>query len=1374
MKRFAFKRMGSRLTVWFLIMAILPLLTGMGITYYQRIESTKANAAQKLTAVRDLKIHAVNNWLDERIGNMEAIVNNPSLRDLAETASRGNLDQDNIRRIQTMERDMLGHYLEAYPVYNEIFIINPDTGKIMAATNPSVEGAERINDPYFTEPMKTRQLYIRDIYYSKTLKRPAMTFSAPIFCLAHNGKYITGILVARVDLEHSLYDLLLDRTGMGQTGETLIVNMDVIALNELRSYKDAPLKLRIEAASAVNAAMGKTGIVETVDYNNVKVLTAYTHIPRMGWGFVAKQDMAELYAPIKAMTVNFFILLCGTILVVIIVAFFLSRYISERVIEMEATAREIRKGDLSVRTHVTGADELTALAEAFNTMAESIESHVELRDISNGVTQTLLDAKDLPAFRTNILKKLVGVTDSQMGAYFALNRDTNIFEPFTAIGVTHGLLKPFDASALEGELGMVVETKKITHIKDIPKDSIFKFRTFTGTILPKEIISIPIIIDDIVSGVVSLASIKPYSRKVLDIMEQPWAMGFGVALSNMWANAEAKKLATELEKSNRGLQAQAGELQSQTEELQQQSEELHKQNVELEQQQLAVEEASRLKSQFLSNMSHELRTPLNSVMALSRVLMMQATAKLSDEEVNYLEIIERNGKNLLELINDILDLSKIEAGRMDVNPKPFSLGQTLENIVESVAPIAGEKRIEILRDIPRDLPLLESDEIRVSQILQNLIGNAVKFTNAGSVTVSAQSNQERLSVRIADTGIGIAENDLPYIFDEFRQVDGTSARRHEGTGLGLAIARKASLILGGDITVRSAPGTGSTFTLTLPVKWQGTAPVYEPIVIRQPSGVKPVRKTILIVDDEPEMAAMISRYLLEEGYDTITATSGEEALKLAVREPPFAITLDIIMPDMDGWEVLQGLKKNPETKDIPVIIVSISEDRETGFALGAVGYVTKPVSQKQLISEIRKIGKPKTRSIMIVDDNDLDRQQIRRIIEEEGLKPIMAEDGAVCLELIKKQVPDVLVLDLMMPEPDGFAVLERIRGNPDTRDLPVIVVTAKDLTEEDRSKLKGNVFSVLEKSAATSVTLLAEIKRILAYLEGPPKQAESEKPAARRILLVEDNEAAAIQVKAVLESAGYVADVTRGGQEAFDYVSHTIPDGIFLDLMMPEIDGFAVLEKIRGTKATAQIPVLILTAKDLTPEDFKRLSANHIQQLVQKGDIDRDSLLSKVRSMLGEEETVETGDLKLDAGDRKPDVGEGPPVTRTTKKAPATILIVEDNPDNMITIKAVWGGRYRTLEATDGEEGLRMAIETKPDLILLDMALPKMDGFTVVGHLKDNAELSSIPVIAMTAQVMKGDREKILEAGCNDYIAKPIEPEEIMEKIEKWMRPVKK
>ncbi|MBF0233135.1 MAG: response regulator [Desulfamplus sp.] len=1059
------------------------------------------------------------------------------------------------------------------------------------------------------------------------------------------------------------------------------------------------------------------------------------------------------------------IFIVAAILLLLLITTLITKSILTSVSGLKDTMSKVTETGTLIKSELAGKNEISDMAQHFNRLIDKLQDQFWLKDGQASLNEEMSGELTYEELVTKIINFISCHVGACAGALYAYDNKRSVCELKASYAFVEGKHLSSEFGLGEGIVGQVAVEKKPILLKNITReDTLVKSGTVSEP--PRNIYAFPLVYEKELLGILEVATFEEINPLKVEFLK----MAAPIISTTLYTALQGKQIQTLLESTQKANE----ELQAQSEELQQTSEELQQQNVELEQQRLAVEGASRMKSQFLSNMSHELRTPLNSVMALSRVLIMQAKAKLSPEEGNYPEIIERNGKNLLALINDILDLSKIEAGRMDVNPQPFSLAMTLENIVESITPIAAEKQIKIHQEIPEDLPLLESDEIRVSQILQNLIGNGVKFTDTGNVTASVQSDKEKIAVRITDTGIGIAENDLPYIFDEFRQVDGSSSRRHEGTGLGLAIARKAARMLGGDITVTSTPGKGSTFTLTLPIVWQGLAPVYEPIVSREPSTVKPAHKTILVVDDEPAMGSMISRYLLQEGYNTLTATSGSEALQLAARERPFAITLDIIMPDMDGWEVLQQLKKNPETCDIPTIIVSVSEEKETGFALGAVGYVSKPVSRKQLISEIQKIGKPQARSIMIVDDNDLDRQNIRQIIEAEGLDSIEAEDGAACLELIKKQVPDVLVLDLMMPEPDGFTVLKEIRSNPATRDLPVIVVTAKDLTTEDRNKLTGNVFSVLEKTDASSATLLAEIKRILRDLEEDPKHSGGNQPTVPpRILIVDDNETVIIQVKSVLESAGYIADVARGGQEALDYVSHTIPDGIILDLMMPEIDGLAVLEKIRGTKATVKIPVLILTAKDLTPEDYKKLSANNIQQLVQKGDIDLDSLLSMVRSM-----TEKKAQITFETETLKPKTPTHKPVTSQLESTPiqkpggekATILVVEDNPDNMTTIKAVLKNRYRILEATDGEAGLQMAEEAKPDLILLDMALPKMDGFSVVRNLKGKSELRDIPVIAMTAQVMKGDREKILAAGCDDYIAKPIDPESTTKKISEWLK----
>ena len=1362
-----FKSVKGRLTFWFLVVALVPLLIVSGIISYQRVNAIKKVAFSKLTAIRDLKVDQVNNWITERIGDIQTISGDFEIRALEQLIHKGE-NPKNHTGILLIAAGLLNRYVENYKPYDELFIVSPVSGKIIISTNKALIGEKRSHDPYFTEPMRTREAYIKDIYYSQTLKRPSMAFSIPIFCTRHD-EHIVGILVARVNLEDSLFDLLLGRTGMGKTGETLIVNKDVIALNELRWYERAPLKLKISAEPALLAAMGKTGITETTDYRGEEILAAYTYIPRTQWGFVAKQDLKEIYAPIRLMLLNILILFAISAAIVYGLALFLARTIARPVNEMAEVSKKMGAGDLSARNRVTNADEFGFLAQSFNTMADSVMSQMGIQKASAEITDTMVEARELDDFRKNILKKLVEVTDSNMGAYFLHSPENNTFEHFTSTGLSPETLEPFDASLLEGELGHALETKRISHIKDIPEDTLFTFKTFTGTAIPKEIITIPIVNDGVVVSVISLANLNVYSQESLEILNQVWT-GMNTGISNLLANEKTIRLAEELEGKNQELQAQTEELQSQSEELQQQSEELQEQNVELGAQREQVEEANRLKSEFLSNMSHELRTPLNSVMALSRVLLMQAKDKLSEEELNYLEIIQRNGQNLLSLINDILDLSKIEAGKMDVTPKSFSVTSTIETIMERLEPVAEEKGIDMNQEIPDNLPQIESDEVRVHQILQNLMGNALKFTDQGSMTISARGDEKKVYIRVSDTGIGISAKDLSHIFQEFRQVDGTSARPYEGTGLGLAIAHKAARMLGGELTVQSDLGKGSTFTLVLPVKWSGLIPDVRPFTVTTPWQITPAQKTVLVVDDEPEVLTMISEYLSLEGYNILTATSGEKALRLAREHRPYAITLDVIMPEMDGWEVLQHLKKDPDTKGIPVIIVSVSNDKQTGFALGAVGYVTKPVNRDLLIGEINSIDGPTPNMIMVVDDNEIERKEMAGMIEEEGMKALVAEDGRKCMDMIQESLPDVLVLDLIMPEVDGFEVLDRVRSDPETRNLPVIVVTAKDLSTEEREKLSGNVSSVLTKSDTTSKTLLETLKNLLSDIEKSPEHLRSEKGApGNRILLVEDNEAAVIQVKTILEGEGYFVDVARGGQEALKYVEQTIPDGIILDLMMPRVDGFEVLNKLRSSKATAMIPVLVLTAKDLTPEDLNKLAANNIQQLIQKGDVDREGLLFRTRLMLG----VEPANRRINIENRTSNIEHRMEEKKTEHEVdsqPATILVIEDNPDNMTTIKAILKDAYNLLEATDGEEGLDMALKEKPDLLLLDMSLPKMDGFEVAGRIKSERRTRHIPVIALTAHAMKGDREKTIQAGCVDYVSKPVDPEKLLETIENYVR----
>ncbi len=813
------------------------------------------------------------------------------------------------------------------------------------------------------------------------------------------------------------------------------------------------------------------------------------------------------------------------------------------------------------------------------------------------------------------------------------------------------------------------------------------------------------------------------------------------------------------------LEQQSTEMEAQATQLKYASEELKHQNAELGQQQKQLKNADRLKSEFLSNMSHELRTPLNSVMALSRVLIMQAKDKLSREEVNYLEIIEKNGKQLLSLINDILDLSKIEAGKMDVTPKPFSLNNLIETIVESLTPVAKEKKIEISHNIDHTLKKIESDEVRVHQIIQNIVGNAVKFTSKGSVAIDLSHDETNAYIRVKDTGVGISQEDLPYIFEEFRQIDGSSSRKFEGTGLGLAIAYKAAQILRGNIALTSQLNQGSEFTVRLPILWEGYVPP-EPAPIGFEKDNTPLRKkTILIVDDDPGIRDMISEFLINMGYQTLTAASGRQALDLARIHNPMAMTIDIIMPEMDGWELINHLKNDPRTSQIPVIVVSITNDRETGFALGSVGHIAKPVDKDKLIAEIRKLDTRTRLNVLIADDNEMDLTQMSQAIKHHGLETMLARDGRQCLDMINQQIPDLLILDLMMPKMNGFEVISTLRENPLTRNLPVIVVTAKDLTQNEKEMLKGSILSVLTKSDTTPAALFQEIQKKLNEIEHLNNLAH------KTILLVEDNESAIIQVRSVLEKEGYSLDIATNGSQAIDYVKTRVPDGIILDLMMPGMDGFEVLETMGQEEATARIPVLILTAKDLTKEDLNRLSTNNVQQLIQKGDVDRRGLLMKIRQMLGLE--PEKNDCPRKAGPQT-DPLEPEDEKRGTGKVKrddrATLLVVEDNPDNRLTLKAILKNQYHIIEANDGEDGLEKAISILPDLILLDISLPKMDGFEVVKRIKAHGPAGKIPVIAMTAHAMKGDKERILTAGCDEYVSKPLDPQMVTDTVKRWLQ----
>ncbi|MEI8387982.1 MAG: response regulator, partial [Verrucomicrobiota bacterium] len=832
----------------------------------------------------------------------------------------------------------------------------------------------------------------------------------------------------------------------------------------------------------------------------------------------AEKKAEQLYRDASAMhhalSVQLVVIVAGILLLSLFIVWILLKGINDPLRQLAATASQLRQGKMAARSRFVSANEFGVLSASFNAMADAIQVEMMIGQNAAELAHVMLREDEVHAFCHEMLKALLLHTGSQVGAVYLLNEAKTAYEHFESIGLRAGGRTAFAAAELEGELGAAVAARQIHRITDIPADSRFTFAAVSGEFTPREILTIPVFSDLTTVAVISLASVRAYDAPAIRLVNDIWSV-LTARVNGVLAFQKIQNLAERLERQNH-------ELDTQKEELSIQTDELIRQNTELEIQKRELDEANRLKSAFLSNMSHELRTPLNSVIALSGVLGRRLAKAIPEQEFGYLEIIERNGKALLSLINDLLDISRIEAGGEDIAVSHFSVRELAGEIADMVGPQAREKKIDLLNAVPADLPLLASDPDKCRHILQNLVGNAVKFTERGQVTITAEIRDQKSEIRdqksgfpishfpfrisVKDTGIGIAADQLPYIFDEFRQADGSTSRKYGGTGLGLAIAKKYALLLGGDITVESVPGQGSTFTLRLPL-------------------------------DLPQ---------------------GERASR------PF---------ELEG--------------DAP--------------------------------------SAPRNKS-------------------------------------------------------DGTEAIPPAKGSGGRR--------------------------------------------------------------GQDILLVEDNEPAIIQMTHLLKAEGYRVRVARDGQEGLAQIGLALPAAMILDLMMPHVDGFQVLQAIRAEERTAQLPVLILTAKHVTKEELNVLKGNHIYQLIQKGDINKHELLAAVAKMVAP----------------PPEKPAAPPRRRRpARPGKPVVLVAEDNPDNLHTVKALIGDNYQIIEAEDGRTSVELARRHQPDLILTDIALPGLDGIQALQEIRQDESLRHIPVIAVTASAMKGDREEILAHGFDGYLTKPLD-----------------
>ena len=785
----------------------------------------------------------------------------------------------------------------------------------------------------------------------------------------------------------------------------------------------------------------------------------------------AKNKAIELYAESnnfkKSLNIELFLILCAVVILSLLILIYLLQNIRKPIKELTDVTSRFRNGDINARSELTLKNEFGALANSFNLMVEKIKVDLDLTEKTQRLAGAMLSEENSHTFFRELLPVLSELSNSQIAAVYLLSEDKQNYEHYESLGMSAKIVNhTFPATGLHGEFGQVLSSRKIQYVKSIPIDTKFVFQTVGGDIIPREIITIPIVAAGEVVAIISLASVRKYTEQANQLIDRMFDI-LTARVDGILTYRKMRKFAKQLGIKN-------DELEIQRREMEQQSLELIEQNRELEIQKDQLHEASRLKTNFLSNMSHELRTPLNSVIALSGVLNRRLANKIPEDEYSYLEVIERNGKHLLTLINDILDISRIESGREEIEITRFNVNNLISEVVSMIQPQAKQKGIELIQAVSVVDLMIESDFDKCRHIMQNLIANAVKFTEKGKVEILVSKKGANVNIDVVDTGIGIAKHHIPHIFDEFRQADGSTSRRFGGTGLGLAIARKYANLLGGNVTVESVPDQGSDFTLKLPLVYKVENRAAQPLEtnnnFNRPNYNTPLKiagvKTVLLVEDSEPALIQLKDILADNEYHVLDARDGQQALSIISQTIPDAMILDLMMPGVDGFEVLKSLREAEQTAHVPVLILTAKHittddlkvlkrnnvhqliqkgDINRNELLNAVASMVTVELPENIEHPLQVIeGKP---VVLIVEDNVDNMITVKAILADE-FAVLEAIDGASGVAAAEKYKPNLILMDIALPELDGIETFKAIRKDTVLQNIPVIALTASAMTTD--------------------------------------------------------------------------------------------------------------------------------------------------------------------------------------------------------------------------------------------------------------------------------------------------------------------------------------
>jgi CheY-like chemotaxis protein/signal transduction histidine kinase len=949
----------------------------------------------------------------------------------------------------------------------------------------------------------------------------------------------------------------------------------------------------------------------------------------------------------------------------------------------------VTKGDLTRSIQVDALGEVAELKDNINTMIDNLRLTTDrnteqdwLKTNLARFTGMLQGQRDLTTVGRMLLSELAPLVNAQQGVLYQMGaEEADSMSLLSAFANSHdGHLQTIKLG--EGLVGQCALEKRRMLIGNLPPQTT-PVRSGLFESVPRSVIVLPVLFEDRVKAVIELASLSEFTASHLAFLEQ-LTSSIGIVLNSIEATMQTEGLLKQSQQLAVELQTQQKELQQTNEQLAQKAQQLAEQNAEVERKNREIEQArgaleeqakelaltSKYKSEFLANMSHELRTPLNSILVLGQQLADNPDLNLTAKQVEFARTIHGAGTDLLTLISDILDLSKIESGTVSVEAEEVFFGSLIDVVARPFRHEAESRKLsfEVEAD-PHLTRSLVTDSKRVQQVLKNLLSNAFKFTEHGGVRLSVAPVTRGwtahhpilgtaagvVAFEVSDTGIGIPAEKQRIIFEAFQQADAGTSRKYGGTGLGLAISRELASLLGGEIQLRSTPGSGSIFTLYLPQTYVGPASssgvvpasdLSHPPLLSRPvsaftlpekagevieddrNNLQPGDAILLIVEDDVHYARILCDLSRDKGFKVLVATRGTEALVLARELHPTAVSLDVSLPDMLGWTVLNHLKQDPATRHIPVQMLTVNEDWHHGLSHGAFAFVTKPTTREGLasaIDRIRDYSRPRRKRLLVVEDEPAQQLSIRALLDYTDIDVDVVSTGLEALAAVGKEKYDCIVLDLRLPDMTGFELLEQLSDSDEGNELPVVVFTGKDLSPEEDARLHMLARSVIVKDVESPERLLDEtalfLHRVVSDLP-PEKQnmldrlhRSDEALVGKKVLVVDDDVRNIFALSSVLERRGMSVLMAGTGREAIATVESTPDLGIVLmDIMLPEMDGYETMQVIRQNPLFRRLPIIALTAKAMKGDREKCLQAGASEYLAKP--VNTEQLLSSLRMWL--------------------------------------------------------------------------------------------------------------------------------------------------------------